>query len=502
MAPDRTGPAPSYTWRPTVWLRVLGSAAGGGSPQWNCGCPVCAAVRSGAAPVRTQSSVAVSGDRRSWFLINASPDVRTQIEASPALHPHAGRATPVFDFSTIAKGGWPQLMRMTRDGRRLFITMNVAGRVAMLDTSDPQHPALLSVLDLGIGSGPHYLALTRDERQGQEEADADDRSDEQRRCLQMRGQKRGHREEPEEEVVGPGKGVHDGGVGEALRPEGPEIGRAGHHGQDDRAPEDEVAREGHGHEGHAVLVDERVVLLHVGLPADEPARHRPLVDPELDDHEQVNAEKADQGAGNDEDVKRKEAGQGCPGDDGTAQHHLHDLRSEDGRAAGDGRSDPEAPIGVLVEAQDLSGEGQSQRAQEQEDSDDPGQLARELVGAEQHDLDHVEEDDRHHEVRAPAVHGAEVPAERLLVVEGLEALEGLVRRGHVDEGETDAGDDLEHEKNHARGPEDVPPARGATGHGVGRGFVDGRAHLEALVQPRPDRADHAHGLRPPRRLVQ
>jgi selenium-binding protein 1 len=42
--------------------------------------------------------------------------------------------------------------------------MNVAGRVAMFDTSDPEHPALLSVLDLGIGSGPHYLALTHDER--------------------------------------------------------------------------------------------------------------------------------------------------------------------------------------------------------------------------------------------------------------------------------------------------------------------------------------------------
>jgi selenium-binding protein 1 len=76
----------------------------------------------------------------------------------------AGLAKPVFDFATIAKGGWPQLIRMTDDGRRLFITMNVAGRVAMFDTSDPAHPALLSVLDLGIGSGPHYLALTRDER--------------------------------------------------------------------------------------------------------------------------------------------------------------------------------------------------------------------------------------------------------------------------------------------------------------------------------------------------
>jgi pyrroloquinoline quinone biosynthesis protein B len=79
-----------------VWLRVLGSAAGGGSPQWNCGCPVCAAVRSGDGPPRTQSSVAVSPDYRRWFLINVSPDVRAQIEAFPSLHPHDGdRATPL-----------------------------------------------------------------------------------------------------------------------------------------------------------------------------------------------------------------------------------------------------------------------------------------------------------------------------------------------------------------------------------------------------------------------
>jgi pyrroloquinoline quinone biosynthesis protein B len=78
-----------------VLLRVLGSAAGGGSPQWNCGCPVCAAVRSGAGPARTQSSVAVSADGRRWFLINASPDVRTQIEAFPGLHPYDDRTTPL-----------------------------------------------------------------------------------------------------------------------------------------------------------------------------------------------------------------------------------------------------------------------------------------------------------------------------------------------------------------------------------------------------------------------
>lgn len=77
-------------------LRVLGSAAGGGSPQWNCGCPVCTAVRAGAGVARTQSSVAVSADGHRWFLVNASPDVRTQIEAFPGLHPDDGdRATPL-----------------------------------------------------------------------------------------------------------------------------------------------------------------------------------------------------------------------------------------------------------------------------------------------------------------------------------------------------------------------------------------------------------------------
>jgi selenium binding protein SBP56 len=75
-----------------------------------------------------------------------------------------GRARGVFDFGTIAKGGWPQLMRMTRDGRRLFVSMNTAGKIAMLDTSNPEKPSLLKVLDLGPDSGPHYIALTRDEK--------------------------------------------------------------------------------------------------------------------------------------------------------------------------------------------------------------------------------------------------------------------------------------------------------------------------------------------------
>ena len=80
-----------------VWVRVLGAAAGGGSPQWNCGCPVCQAVRDGSRPcrARTQSSVAVSADYQNWFLLNASPDIRAQIEAFPALHPNGLRNSPI-----------------------------------------------------------------------------------------------------------------------------------------------------------------------------------------------------------------------------------------------------------------------------------------------------------------------------------------------------------------------------------------------------------------------
>jgi pyrroloquinoline quinone biosynthesis protein B len=80
-----------------VHLRVLGSAAGGGSPQWNCGCANCTAVRNGHAALqpRTQASAAISADRRQWFLLNASPDIRAQIESFPALHPRRLRDTPI-----------------------------------------------------------------------------------------------------------------------------------------------------------------------------------------------------------------------------------------------------------------------------------------------------------------------------------------------------------------------------------------------------------------------
>ncbi|HEY1780214.1 MAG TPA: pyrroloquinoline quinone biosynthesis protein PqqB [Roseiarcus sp.] len=77
---------------------VLGSAAGGGVPQWNCGCRVCRLAWSGDARVkpRTQAGLALTIDGESWLLLNASIDLRQQILATPALHPRGeGRHSPI-----------------------------------------------------------------------------------------------------------------------------------------------------------------------------------------------------------------------------------------------------------------------------------------------------------------------------------------------------------------------------------------------------------------------
>lgn len=79
-------------------VHVLGSGAGGGFPQWNCNCANCRNFRAGTvnAQARTQSSIAVSADNERWYLINAGPDIRHQIQTFPALAPKSSpRHTPI-----------------------------------------------------------------------------------------------------------------------------------------------------------------------------------------------------------------------------------------------------------------------------------------------------------------------------------------------------------------------------------------------------------------------
>ena len=89
---------------------------------------------------------------------------------------------------------------------------------------------------------------------------------------------------------------------------------------------------------------------------------------------------------------------------GPPSMQMHERAADEGHAAHDGGADAEAPVGVLIEAQDLAGEGHAEREQKKKDADDPGEFARKFVCAEEEDLHHVDEHDGDHEVRTPAVH--------------------------------------------------------------------------------------------------
>ena len=155
-----------------MWLRVLGSAAGGGFPQWNCACPGCRAVREGSRPCRprTQSSVAVSADRRRWFLLNASPDVRTQIESFPTMHPRGDRATPLEAvLLTDAELDHTLGLLLLREGRGVDVHATEAVRdtlangTAVLRTLEAYCPVRWHLVvpgaDAHLGDGLSYRAF-------------------------------------------------------------------------------------------------------------------------------------------------------------------------------------------------------------------------------------------------------------------------------------------------------------------------------------------------------
>jgi pyrroloquinoline quinone biosynthesis protein B len=155
-----------------MWLRVLGSAAGGGFPQWNCSCPACRAVREGSrlCRSRTQSSIAVSADYRRWFLLNASPDLRAQIESFPALHPHGDRATPLQAvLLTDAELDHTLGLLLLREGRALELHATPAVHATLCDGTSllrtlgrfcpVEWRPVVPGVDVSLGDGLSYRAF-------------------------------------------------------------------------------------------------------------------------------------------------------------------------------------------------------------------------------------------------------------------------------------------------------------------------------------------------------
>ncbi|MNK79881.1 Coenzyme PQQ synthesis protein B [compost metagenome] len=153
-------------------ILVLGSGAGGGFPQWNCNCRLCAGQRSGQvrATPRTQSSIAVSADGERWILLNASPDLGAQLRASPALWPRHGlRHSPIeavvlMDSQIDHVAGLLSL----REGQRLQLYCtpeahdDLSGSLPLLRTLDSYCGVTWHPLSLEPGGGAwHDIAGLR-----------------------------------------------------------------------------------------------------------------------------------------------------------------------------------------------------------------------------------------------------------------------------------------------------------------------------------------------------
>jgi pyrroloquinoline quinone biosynthesis protein B len=162
-------------------IRLLGTAAGGGFPQWNCNCSNCRGVRSGtvAARPRTQCSVAISSDGARWFLLGASPDVRVQIESfAPLLPRHGVRGTGIegvllsnadLDHTLgllMLREGEPLVLHATVTIRQvlsggLALAAVLASYCGLVWREPPHEPAPLCYRD-GKPSGLSYSAFPVD----------------------------------------------------------------------------------------------------------------------------------------------------------------------------------------------------------------------------------------------------------------------------------------------------------------------------------------------------
>lgn len=120
---------------------VLGAAAGGGLPQWNCGCDNCAAARKGVIAPQTQSSLAVTSDGAHWTVLNASPDIRAQLAANAQMWPTGPRISPL---------------------RSLIITNGDIDHIGGLLTLREKQPFIIyltEAIDAVLRANPVFLAM-------------------------------------------------------------------------------------------------------------------------------------------------------------------------------------------------------------------------------------------------------------------------------------------------------------------------------------------------------
>src|SRR5262249_44680933 len=150
--------------------------------------------------------------------------------------------------------------------------------------------------------------------------------------------------------------------------------RAQHNGQHDHAAGDHVLSRRVREERYAVLVYFLVVTAAIRRARDHSAPHRPFIYAEPEPEPEVEAHHADEDPGSEEHVHGEEPRQRAPRDDRPSEQEMDERVADTRSPRRDRRADPEPPVGVLIPAKDLAREGHAERAEEQEDADDPREL--------------------------------------------------------------------------------------------------------------------------------
>jgi len=139
-------------------VRVLGSAAGGGFPQWNCRCPVCALAWAGDGRVkpRTQAGIAISAGN-GWTLVNASPDLGQQIRATPELHPQSGARGSPIDAVVLTGAEIDQIAGLLslREGTPFSLYATPASHAAV--ASNAMFGALTAMARRAVNPGERFM---------------------------------------------------------------------------------------------------------------------------------------------------------------------------------------------------------------------------------------------------------------------------------------------------------------------------------------------------------
>jgi pyrroloquinoline quinone biosynthesis protein B len=120
---------------------ILGAAAGGGLPQWNCGCANCSAARRGEIPAQTQSSLALSANGSDWVIFNASPDIGQQLLRAPMLHPSGPRDVPIRSV-VLTNGDIDHVAGLLTLREKQPFTLWMTGGIADVIAANPIFDAL------------------------------------------------------------------------------------------------------------------------------------------------------------------------------------------------------------------------------------------------------------------------------------------------------------------------------------------------------------------------